>query len=161
MDQKKKICWVCIGKHETSNAFHVFDILLHAVPQTCLEQLHPHTFLLLGIFWWAGVKTSNEMAAHNVGNVVALYIYWWLPFQLENSEVCHRFHFTPTYFLYSSFLKHHHVSNYFLKNSQWLFSTCTNSEGLWLPRSTINGLSTALRHRPLACFKPNSSCTRN
>ena len=27
--------------------------------------------------------------------------------QLKNSEVCHIFHFIPTHFLYSSFLKHH------------------------------------------------------
>lgn len=117
---EKKICWDFTIKiwHEMHFMFFIF-FMLH--PRPVWNKLYPHAFLFLGAFWWAGVKASNEMTAHNLRNITVLYIYWLLLFQLENSEVCHWFHFT-LHTLYSSYLKHHHISNYLsCKNSQWLF----------------------------------------
>lgn len=118
---EKKICWDFTIKiwHEMHFMFFIFFMLLH--PRPVWNKLYPHAFLFLGVFWWVGVKASNEMTAHNLRNITVLYIYWLLLFQLENSEVCHWFHFT-LHTLYLSYLKHHHISNYLsCKNSQWLF----------------------------------------
>ena len=94
---EKKICWDFTIKiwHEMHFMFFIFFFMLH--PRPIWNKLYPHAFLFLGVFWWAGVKASNEMTAYNLINITVLYIYWLLLFQLENSEVCHWFHFTPTH----------------------------------------------------------------
>ena len=124
------------NQNMTWNAFHVFYILLHARP--IWNKLYPHIFLFLGVFWWAGVKASNEMTAHNLRNITVLYIYWLLLFQLENSEACHWFHFTPTHF--SIRLTWNIIASAITSPSRShndFPSTCPNSEGLWLPESII------------------------
>lgn len=110
------------NQNMTWNIFHVFYILLHATPQTHLEQAVPLYLSTSWVFWWAGVKASNESDCPQFEKHYSALHILIITFSIRELESVPHWSISPLHFLYLSYLKNHHISNYIsFKNSQWLF----------------------------------------
>lgn len=74
-------------------------------PRPIWNKLHSHIFLLLGIFWWAYVKTSSEWLLIT-WETLQCFTYFDYYLVNQGTQKCTTGSISPLH-PYSSFLKHH------------------------------------------------------